>query len=249
MVFLLLKGDLEAQPHSNQLQSSLKPSGMRKQELKPSRITPSVGPNVASEFIPLCEKSRFTLRVSVCMFFQLLALSTSPRSMCLSSLSVLHSCPHVCSLPPLPLGSLPQPTQLLQRHPSLPLQESGAGASTAPMSLLAGVKTISSANVDTQKCFQLFEKQEQAFPVPLKTCKILSIPLSSHFSIFPLLFPFFLSKSLILIIIDDSFSWVFDSILLLTKMGKYKSIQSHTPTCLSNIILLFKVSLKNLQLL
>lgn len=126
MVFPLLKGVLEAQLHNNQLQSSLKPSRMRKQELKPSWITPSVGPNVASEFIPLCEKSRFTLRVSVCMFFQLLAPSPSLRSMCLSCLSVLHSCPHVCSLPPLPLGSLPQPTQLLQCHPSLPLLGRGS---------------------------------------------------------------------------------------------------------------------------
>lgn len=127
MVFLLLKGVLEAQPHNNQLQYSLKPSRMRKQELKPSRITHSMGPNVASEFIPLCEKNRFTPRVSVCMFFQLLALSPSLRSMCLFSLSVLHSCPQVCcSLSPLPLGSLPQPTQLLQCPPSLPLLGQGS---------------------------------------------------------------------------------------------------------------------------
>lgn len=131
MIFLLLKGVLEAQPHKNQLQYSLKPSSMRKQELKPSRITPSAGTNVASEFTPLCERSRFTQketspRVSACMFFQLLALSPSLRSMCLLSLSVPHSYPHVCSLPPLPLGNLPQPTQPLQCHPSLPLLGQGS---------------------------------------------------------------------------------------------------------------------------
>lgn len=189
-----------------------------------------MGPNVASEFIPLCEKSRFTPRVNVCMFFQLLALSPALRSTCLSSLSVLHSHPHVCSLPPLPLGSLPQPTQLLQCHPSLPLLGQGSRNQTAPMSLLTGVKTISSANADTQKCFQqkLFEKLEQALTEPLKTCKILSILLPSLFSVFPLLFPFFLQKSRILIIIGASFSRVFDSILLLKRKGKYKRFLKHS---------------------
>lgn len=166
---------------------------MRKQELKPSRITPSMGPNVASEFIPLCEKSRFTPRVNVCMFFQLLALSPALRSTCLSSLSVLHSHPHVCSLPPIPLGSLPQPTQLLQCHPSLALPGQGSRNQTAPVSLLTGVKTISSANADTQKCFQqkLFEKLEQALTEALKTCKILSILLPSLFFSFPSFISFF----------------------------------------------------------
>lgn len=112
-----------------------------------------------------------------------------------------------------------------------PSWDKAAGTSTAPMSLLTGVKTISSANVDTQKCFQEkpFEKQEQAFTEPFKTCKFLSIPLSSLFSVFPLLFPFFFSteKSYI------NNYWClffmgFDSILLLKKKSKYKRFLKHS---------------------
>lgn len=115
MVFPLLKGVTGAHPPSNQLQYSLKPGSIRKQELKPSRTICSMGPNMASQFTPPFERSRFTQkknspRFSAYMFFHPLALSPSLRSVCFSSLSDPPLC-LMCVLPSFsPLGSFPLPT-------------------------------------------------------------------------------------------------------------------------------------------
>ena len=153
MIFLLFKGVLVAH--------SLRPGGTRKHELRPSRITPSVGPNMASQFAPLYDRSGFTQqenspRVCACMFFHPLAPSPSLRSVCFSSLSDLPSRPARVLPSSSPRRSFAQPTQSRPFDAVLPYPSPGkaAGASTAPISPLTGVETISSANVDAQNSFQ-----------------------------------------------------------------------------------------------